>query len=127
MKPRQALSRKLRMMILLRDMFRCQECGSLRNLQVHHRKYEAKFNPDDFVTLCSYCHARTKKPRRLPLSDYSFTSIVIESWGHIPPEPATEVEPDIGDDEFERELTELIEKDELRVDVAGEAKRRVGS
>ncbi len=122
------LLRKLRLEILLRDQFRCQECGSSRNLQVHHRRYEVKFNPDDFVTLCSHCHARTKKSRRLPLSDYPFTSIVIESKGHIPPEPAIEVElVDLGDDEFDRELMESIEKGELRVDAAGEARRRVGS
>ena len=118
------LPKKLRMMILFRDQFRCQECGSSRNLQVHHRRYVDKFNPDDFVTLCSRCHGRIKKSRRLPISAYPFTSIVIESMGHIPPEPSAEVNPPDPDEiDFNREMTELLEKGKLHIDTQGEIRK----
>lgn len=119
------LSKKQRVEILLRDKFRCQECDSSRNLQVHHRRYSDKFNPDDLVTLCSRCHGRTEKSRKLPISNYPLTGIVIESLGHIPPEPseAHPAETDEADD-FHQELTELIESGKLRVDAGGEVRKQ---
>ncbi len=44
---------------LLMDDFKCQKCGSARNLQVHHITYENFGHEDvatDLITLCGKCH-----------------------------------------------------------------------
>jgi len=47
--------------ILRRDGWRCQECGSMTGLQVHHRKFRSQSGDDDeanLITLCGNCHRR---------------------------------------------------------------------
>ncbi len=50
-----ALQRK----ILQRDGWRCQLCGSMRALEIHHlqrRSQSGVDSEDNLVTLCSECH-----------------------------------------------------------------------
>jgi 5-methylcytosine-specific restriction endonuclease McrA len=47
--------------ILQRDGWRCQICGSMRNLQVHHMKFRSQSGDDseaNLITLCAGCHTR---------------------------------------------------------------------
>jgi hypothetical protein len=42
--------------VLVRDNWRCQKCGSPRNLQVHHKKPRSQSGNDsefNLITLCS--------------------------------------------------------------------------
>jgi len=62
-KPRQKLDpkryRALRKQVLERDGWRCQLCGSLTNLQVHHRRFRSRLGDDtaeNLITLCVDCH-----------------------------------------------------------------------
>ena len=48
--------------VLKRDGWRCQVCGSMQNLQVHHLKLRSHLGGDveqNLITLCAECHART--------------------------------------------------------------------
>lgn len=50
--------------ILERDNYKCVECGSNKNLHVHHivhRKNGGTNDPDNLVTLCKWCHAERHK------------------------------------------------------------------
>ncbi len=62
-----ALSPALRLQVLERDGWRCQLCGSMVHLQVHHIQFRSHSGADDeenLVTLCSRCHAtRHGRPR----------------------------------------------------------------
>ena len=45
--------------VLRRDRWRCQQCGSRTNLQVHHIQLRSKSGDDaeeNLITLCSRCH-----------------------------------------------------------------------
>jgi 5-methylcytosine-specific restriction endonuclease McrA len=47
--------------VLERDGWRCQECGALENLQVHHLKPRSRLGDDavtNLVTLCAVCHGK---------------------------------------------------------------------
>jgi 5-methylcytosine-specific restriction endonuclease McrA len=49
----------LRENVLRRDGWRCQLCGSRRNLEVHHKEFRSHGGTDDernLITLCSDCH-----------------------------------------------------------------------
>jgi 5-methylcytosine-specific restriction endonuclease McrA len=51
--------RELMKRVLDRDDWRCQKCGSLENLQVHHRVKRSQQGSDalgNLTTLCAYCH-----------------------------------------------------------------------
>jgi len=51
--------RRLMKRVLERDGWRCQKCGTLENLQVHHkirRSQQGDDCLDNLVTLCAYCH-----------------------------------------------------------------------
>lgn len=53
--------KELRDQVLARDGWRCQSCGSSRNLQVHHLRARSKLGDDalqNLITLCAECHAR---------------------------------------------------------------------
>jgi 5-methylcytosine-specific restriction endonuclease McrA len=55
----------LRRQILHRDNWRCQSCGTMSNLEVHHMKFRSHSGADseeNLITLCTACHA--KKHRR---------------------------------------------------------------
>ena len=67
-KPRLRLNpveyRRLHESVLERDGWRCQTCGSLNNLQVHHLRSRSKLGDDaeqNLITLCVDCHARQHK------------------------------------------------------------------
>ncbi|MGO8808476.1 MAG: HNH endonuclease [Candidatus Sulfotelmatobacter sp.] len=50
----------LRQQILRRDNWRCQTCGTMSNLEVHHRQFRSHSGDDseqNLITLCSECHA----------------------------------------------------------------------
>jgi 5-methylcytosine-specific restriction endonuclease McrA len=50
----------LRQQILRRDGWRCQLCGTMSNLEVHHKKFRShsgRDSEDNLITLCSTCHA----------------------------------------------------------------------
>jgi 5-methylcytosine-specific restriction endonuclease McrA len=51
---------RLRLKVLTRDGWRCQDCGSMRNLEVHHitfRSHSGDDSESNLITLCSTCHA----------------------------------------------------------------------
>ncbi len=51
--------RRIMKRVLERDDWRCQRCGSLENLQVHHqikRSQQGNDSLENFVTLCARCH-----------------------------------------------------------------------
>jgi 5-methylcytosine-specific restriction endonuclease McrA len=50
---------QLRKQVLRRDGWQCQFCGSMRNLQVHHKQLRSQRGDDDeanLITLCADCH-----------------------------------------------------------------------
>jgi 5-methylcytosine-specific restriction endonuclease McrA len=50
----------LRQRVLCRDSWRCQSCGAMSNLEVHHRQYRSHSgddSEDNLITLCAKCHA----------------------------------------------------------------------
>ena len=50
----------LRQQILRRDGWRCQSCGTISNLEVHHREFRSHSGADseeNLITLCAACHA----------------------------------------------------------------------
>ncbi len=52
---------ELQRQVLERDGWRCQFCGSMQNLQVHHLKLRSQSGDDveqNLITLCADCHAR---------------------------------------------------------------------
>ena len=52
--------RDLHTRVLRRDAWRCQVCGSLTNLAVHHQRYRSHSGEDlehNLITLCAECHA----------------------------------------------------------------------
>jgi len=54
--------RELRKQVLRRDGWRCQLCGSMTNLEVHHKEFRSHSGEDsehNLITLCLDCHAST--------------------------------------------------------------------
>src|SRR5437870_6320045 len=52
--------RELRKQVLRRDGWRCQVCGSMTNLEVHHKQFRSHSGEDDeqnLITLCFNCHS----------------------------------------------------------------------
>jgi 5-methylcytosine-specific restriction endonuclease McrA len=59
--------RALRKQVLERDGWSCQWCGSLRNLEVHHRTFRSRLGDDtaeNLITLCADCHRAEHKFQR---------------------------------------------------------------
>ena len=55
------LYRQLQRQVLERDGWRCQWCGSMKLLQVHHQQMRSHSGPDlaeNLITLCHGCHWR---------------------------------------------------------------------
>jgi 5-methylcytosine-specific restriction endonuclease McrA len=49
----------LRQLVLRRDGWRCQSCGTMSNLEVHHKRFRSQSGHDleeNLITLCSACH-----------------------------------------------------------------------
>ena len=45
--------------VVERDSWRCQGCGSMKNLEVHHMRFRSQSGDDDelnLITLCVGCH-----------------------------------------------------------------------
>jgi 5-methylcytosine-specific restriction endonuclease McrA len=56
--------RELRKQVLERDSWRCQLCGSMQHLQVHHFKYRSQSGSDEeqnLITLCAQCHEQAHR------------------------------------------------------------------
>jgi 5-methylcytosine-specific restriction endonuclease McrA len=52
---------RLRQQILRRDGWRCQSCGTMSNLEVHHREFRSHSGSDseeNLITLCAACHTK---------------------------------------------------------------------
>jgi len=52
---------RLRERVLRRDGWRCQFCGSMTNLEVHHQQFRSHSGEDhevNLITLCNSCHSR---------------------------------------------------------------------
>ena len=50
--------------VLARHNWRCQHCGSQRNLQVHHQEFRSHSGDDveaNLITLCASCHERVHR------------------------------------------------------------------
>ncbi len=61
--------RELYRQILQRDGWRCQICGSMKHLQVHHIKFRSHCgadSEDNLITLCHDCHSRAHWRRPFP-------------------------------------------------------------
>ena len=53
--------RRLQRQVLERDGWRCQWCGALEQLEVHHqrlRSHLGKDSEDNLITLCASCHRK---------------------------------------------------------------------
>jgi 5-methylcytosine-specific restriction protein A len=51
----------LRNQVLERDGWRCQDCGTMKNLQIHHIKRRSQLGGDvahNLITLCAGCHGK---------------------------------------------------------------------
>jgi len=61
--------RELHCHVLERDSWRCQVCGTMESLQVHHKQFQSRSGDDqetNLITLCYDCHNRAhslKRPR----------------------------------------------------------------
>jgi len=56
----------LRNQVLRRDGWRCQSCGTMSNLEVHHKEFRSQAGDDseeNLITLCSACHASLHEGR----------------------------------------------------------------
>jgi len=57
----------LRQRVLRRDGWRCQLCGAMANLEVHHQRFRSHAGHDseeNLTTLCVSCHAEMHSRRR---------------------------------------------------------------
>lgn len=64
------LQRELREIVLERDNYTCQECGSTDNPECHHIKPVAtepieSADVDNCITLCEKCHKKKPKPKEV--------------------------------------------------------------
>jgi 5-methylcytosine-specific restriction endonuclease McrA len=60
--------RELQWQVLERDGWRCQACGSMQHLQVHHLKFRSHSGGDEeqnLITLCAQCHASAHASKRM--------------------------------------------------------------
>jgi len=69
-RPRVKLRREeydlLRKRVLERDGWRCQECGSMNNLQVHHKQARSQLGDDaidNLIAFCAICHRKRHEGR----------------------------------------------------------------
>jgi ATP-dependent DNA helicase RecQ len=57
---KRGLYKALRQQVLRRDDWKCQSCGAMSNLEVHHQQFRSHSGSDseeNLITLCSACHA----------------------------------------------------------------------
>jgi len=51
----------LRQQVLRRDGWQCQSCGTMSNLEIHHKQFRSHSGNDseeNLITLCVDCHRR---------------------------------------------------------------------
>jgi 5-methylcytosine-specific restriction protein A len=56
---------RLRQQVLRRDGWRCQACGTMSNLEVHHQQFRSHSGDNserNLVTLCAACHRKAHIP-----------------------------------------------------------------
>jgi ATP-dependent DNA helicase RecQ len=56
--------RRLHQQVLKRDGWRCQTCGRMQHLQVHHLKLRSQSGSDmeqNLITLCTECHEKVHR------------------------------------------------------------------
>ena len=61
--------RRLRQSVLQRDQWRCQCCGAIIGLEVHHMKFRSKLGDDvenNLITLCWDCHRKAHQAKTKP-------------------------------------------------------------
>ncbi len=61
---------KLRQHVLRRDGWRCQSCGVMSNLEVHHKEFRSHSGDDsewNLITLCAACHYATHHGRSVDM------------------------------------------------------------
>ena len=54
----------LRDKVLRRDAWKCQVCGAMSNLEVHHQQFRSHAGEDskeNLITLCTECHAEAHR------------------------------------------------------------------
>jgi 5-methylcytosine-specific restriction endonuclease McrA len=59
---------RLRQQVLRRDGWRCQACGRMSNLEVHHKEFRSLLGDDseaNLITLCTVCHTCAHRTRVL--------------------------------------------------------------
>ena len=73
---------KKREKIKARDEHRCQLCGSVNNLQVHHTKYNTEeltppwaYPDKTLITVCKCCHEKIHSDPNHPLNPYKKRSV----------------------------------------------------
>jgi 5-methylcytosine-specific restriction endonuclease McrA len=52
----------LRQQVLRRDGWRYQSCGTMANMEVHHKQFRSHSGDDserNLITLCAVCHSST--------------------------------------------------------------------
>jgi 5-methylcytosine-specific restriction endonuclease McrA len=57
----------LHQQVLRRDSWRCQSCGKMSNLEVHHKELRSHAGgdfEDNLITLCVDCHRSLHNQRR---------------------------------------------------------------
>ncbi|MGA7792990.1 MAG: HNH endonuclease [Candidatus Acidiferrales bacterium] len=57
----------LSLQVLRRDGWRCQSCGAMSNLEVHHKQFRSHSGHDseeNLITLCVTCHEEMHSQRR---------------------------------------------------------------
>lgn len=60
----------LRLSVMKRDGWRCQQCGTREHLEVHHVGFRSRSGsdvPDNLLTLCSSCHRGVHEHKTLHL------------------------------------------------------------
>ena len=66
-----SLYESLRQLVQRRDGWRCQSCGTMSNLEIHHkqlRSHSGEDSEENLITLCAACHARVHRPGSMQLS-----------------------------------------------------------
>jgi 5-methylcytosine-specific restriction endonuclease McrA len=61
----------IRQQVLRRDRWRCQACGTMSNLEVHHKKFRSHLGDDseaNLITLCTVCHGDSHRSRPTGMS-----------------------------------------------------------
>lgn len=75
-----------RSLIIDRDGGICQQCGSTKDLNVHHKLYiwgrkPWEYSNEDLVTVCNDCHRKIHEEKRIPVyfDDKKITTLKIDS------------------------------------------------